>query len=59
MFCVIRCADIGFWGPACAGPKEVAPTDEEIEALRAEQPIMLNVYFTDHSLKKFIVDDDL
>ena len=56
---MIRCADIGFWGPACAGPKEVAPTDEEIEALRAEQPIMLNVYFTDHSLKKFIVDDDL
>ena len=42
-----------------AGPKEVAPTSEEIEALQAEQPIMLNVHFTDDSLKTFIVDDDL
>lgn len=38
--------------------KESAPSEEEIKALRAEQPIMLKVYFTDHSFKNFQIDDD-
>lgn len=42
-----------------AGAKETAPSEEEIKALRAEQPIMLSVYFTDHSFKKFQIDEDL
>ena len=41
------------------GAKETAPSEEEIKALRAEQPIMLSVYFTDHSFKKFQIDEDL
>lgn len=41
------------------GAKETAPSEEEIKALRAEQPIMLSVYFTDHSFKKFQIEEDL
>ena len=41
------------------GAKDAAPSEEEIQALRAEQPIMLKVYFTDHSFKNFQVDEDL
>merc|ERR1712166_705544 len=41
------------------GPKETAPSEEEIKALRAEQPIKLSVYFTDHSFKKFQIDEEL
>ena len=40
------------------GPKETAPSEEEIKALRAEQPIKLSVYFTDHSFKKVMIDAD-
>ena len=42
-----------------SGAKETAPSEEEVKALRAEQPIMLSVYFTDHSFKKFQIDEDL
>ena len=42
-----------------SGPKLTAPSEEEIKALRAEQPIMLSVYFTDHSFKKFQIDEEL
>lgn len=42
-----------------AGAKETAPSEEEIKALRAEQPIMLSIYFTDHSFKKFQIEEDL
>ena len=38
---------------------DFAPSQEEIEALRAEQPIKLKVHFTDHSFKNFVVDEDL
>ena len=41
------------------GAKESGPTEEEISALRAEQPMMLKVYFTDHSFKNFEVEDDM
>jgi hypothetical protein len=41
------------------GPKPTAPSEEEIKALRAEQPIKLSVYFTDHSFKKFQIDEDV
>ena len=41
------------------GPMATAPSEEEINALRAEQPMMISVYFTDHSFKKFEVDEEL
>ena len=41
------------------GPKETAPSEEEITALRNEQPMMLSVYFTDHSFKKVMIDADM
>ena len=41
------------------GALDAAPSEEEIQALRAEQPIMLKIYFTDHSFKNFQVDEDL
>ena len=41
-----------------SGAKESGPTIEEIEALRNEQPLTINVYFTDNSVKSFQIDEE-
>eukprot|EP01052_Picozoa_sp_SAG31_P022240 SAG31_NODE_1759_length_7328_cov_3.146770_4_plen_445_part_00 len=41
------------------GPREHAITKEEIEAARSEQPVQATVYFADHSVKKFEIDEEM
>ena len=41
------------------GPREFAITKEEIEAARNQQAIQATVYFADHSMKKFEVDEEV
>ena len=41
------------------GPVENAMTKDEIEAIRAENSLMAQVYFADHSVKAFKIDEDV
>eukprot|EP01047_Picozoa_sp_COSAG01_P016406 COSAG01_NODE_840_length_13184_cov_18.465724_5_plen_1561_part_00 len=44
---------------AMEAAQDTAPSEEEIKALRAEQPILLKIYFTDHSFKNFQIDESV